>query len=149
MLQSAVEPNAIFVYLAVRASCLCILHCGLQGLERFSCKLIFLRVYAGEKNDMTVKMIMGCALAIGGFCIYSHAKMYAKPQAPPASAADLEAAQQKVLAHTASFEALLAVAPYIRMTAGRSHAPASPGSGKIEIKAQQLIQMAAAREAGP
>ena len=51
---------------------------------------------------MTVKMMMGCALAIGGFCIYSHAKMYAKPQAPQASAADLEAAaQQKVIAHAA------------------------------------------------
>ena len=50
---------------------------------------------------MTVKMIMGCALAIAGFCIYSHAKMYAKPQAPQPTAADVEAAQQKVIAHAA------------------------------------------------
>ena len=50
---------------------------------------------------MTVKMVMGCALAIGGFCIYSHAKMYAKPQAPQPAAADLEAAQQKVIARAA------------------------------------------------
>ena len=35
-------------------------------------------MYAGEKNAMTVKMVAGCVLAIGGFCIYSHAKMYAK-----------------------------------------------------------------------
>lgn len=50
---------------------------------------------------MTLKMMMGCALAIGGFCIYSHARMYAKAQAPHSSAADLEAAQQKVTAHAA------------------------------------------------
>ena len=56
---------------------------------------------AGEKNDMTVKMIMGCALAIAGFCIYSHARMYAAPPAPQPSPADLEAAQQKVTAHVA------------------------------------------------
>ena len=50
---------------------------------------------------MTTKMVMGCTLAIGGFCIYSHARMYAKAQPPQASAADLEAAQQKVTAHAA------------------------------------------------
>ena len=43
---------------------------------------------------MTLKMVAGCALAIGGFCIYSHTKMYAKAVQP--TPADVEAAQQKV-----------------------------------------------------
>ena len=45
---------------------------------------------------MTLKMVVGCGLAIGGFCIYSHAKMYAKAQPQTHSAADLEAQQRKV-----------------------------------------------------
>lgn len=43
---------------------------------------------------MTLKMMAGCALAIGGFCIYSHTKMYAR--APQPTPTDVEAAQQKV-----------------------------------------------------
>ena len=50
---------------------------------------------------MTPKMVIGCALAIAGFCIYSHAKMYAKAVPAQAPAADLEAAQHKVTAPSA------------------------------------------------
>ena len=56
---------------------------------------------------MTLKMVMGGALAIAGFCIYSHAKMYAKAALSQAPAADLEAAQQKVPAGAAQFPSRL------------------------------------------
>ena len=59
------------------------------------------RVAAGEKSAMTPKMVIGCVLAIAGFCIYSHAKMYAKAAPAQAPAADLEAAQPKVTARSA------------------------------------------------
>lgn len=42
---------------------------------------------------MTLHMMVGCAVAILGFCLYSHAKMAAKPLAQ--AVVDLEAVGQK------------------------------------------------------
>lgn len=41
---------------------------------------------------MTPRMMAGCTVAIIGFCLYSHAKMAAKPVGP-AAGADVEAAK--------------------------------------------------------
>ncbi len=40
---------------------------------------------------MTPRMIAGCTVAVIGFCLYSHAKMAARPAGPPAGT-DVEAA---------------------------------------------------------
>ncbi len=48
---------------------------------------------AGEGKQMTLRMMIGCAVAIAGFCLYSHARMAAKPAGPPNG--DPEAAAEK------------------------------------------------------
>ena len=48
--------------------------------------------HTGEGNQMTPRMMAGCTVAIIGFCLYSHAKMAAKPAGPPAGA-DVEVAK--------------------------------------------------------
>lgn len=51
----------------------------------------------GEGKQMTLRMMIGCAVAIAGFCLYSHTRMAAKPAGLPNG--DVEAAGQKVSQH--------------------------------------------------
>ncbi|CAL8467409.1 g6947 [Coccomyxa elongata] len=55
--------------------------------------LLLSALLLGEGKQMTLRMMIGCAVAIAGFCLYSHARMAAKPAGPPNG--DPEAAGEK------------------------------------------------------